>query len=156
MRCRRDSELTKQAPTLEQAGAATKGPSMIAPFLKETYQAWKPIVGWSIIALGLLTMLGVVRGWFARSPDDVLALVIVGANIATVGACVWMCRSIQCPTCRFRLFWHAIRGKTHPSGLEWFWSFTECPNCRAQPNEGGLETRQGDGSVRLGGPKRGW
>jgi hypothetical protein len=109
---------------------------MISPFVRKTGQTWKVVFGWTVIAAGLAIIYGCLNGWFGSQSSETFALVVLCANLANVGAFVWMVQSIRCPRCRLRLFWHALSSKEHPSGLRWFSSFEECPSCRYQPTQG--------------------
>jgi len=108
---------------------------MISPFLHNTRQTWKVVFGWTVIAAGLGTIYGCLNDWFGKQTSETFMFLVLAANLANVGAFVWMIRTITCPGCRSPLFWYALSSKEHPTGLHWFSSFQECPSCRYQPNQ---------------------
>jgi hypothetical protein len=103
---------------------------VILPFIRHTGRLWRVVLGWTLIAAGLVTIYGCLAGWFGKQSDETFAALVISANVVNIAACVWMIRSIRCPRCRLQLFWHALRAKEHPAGLGWFHSFTACPGCR--------------------------
>jgi hypothetical protein len=109
---------------------------MIFSFVRNTRQAWKVLLGWMTIAVGLTTIYGCLNGWFGMQSDEWFVLLVLAANLANVAAFVWMIRTIRCPVCRSLLFWYALSSKEHSKSLDWFSSFEECPSCGYQPKRG--------------------
>jgi hypothetical protein len=42
---------------------------------------------------------------------------------------VALCVGCRCRRCRYKLFWHAVSARSHPAGLNWFFTGAECPHC---------------------------
>ena len=65
--------------------------------------------------------------WFS---DDLALLSLPLAGVAVgLPSFVALCAGCRCRGCGHKLFWHAVSARSHPAGLNWFLSATECPSC---------------------------
>jgi len=74
------------------------------------------------------------KNWWGTSSDETSTLIAVGALAIALVGFIGEIQFIQCPKCGLKLFWHALSAKEHPSGLDWFSKFEECPNCGFAPH----------------------
>ena len=103
--------------------------AMESPFLRATGQAWKGRLGWALVALGGVEIFASQHSCLGGLEAAELQLTL-GATVLSMGALFWMIRSIRCPRCRAKLFWHAANTR---GGLDWFQTFDTCPKCHYAP-----------------------
>ena len=60
---------------------------------------------------------------FAYGFAPMLGLVIAAP------AFLLLCVGVRCDKCSYKLFWHAVSNRSHPTGLVWFFSSDRCARC---------------------------
>lgn len=88
-------------------------------------QAWKFHVGFVAMMAAFLVMVIGVR-------DGSLGTTLVGAT-AGLGAAAAACLSIQCPRCKTKWLWTAVRTQDHRQWLAWLQQQRTCPKCGHEP-----------------------
>ncbi len=104
-----------------------------SPFLRRTGQTWKSVLGFSAEAISLFCVFAALQGWLGNVSSDRFMFIVLGAIAIGIGGFVGQVLIIRCPKCKTKLLWHAVSAREHPSGLDWFFSFVECPVCRFEP-----------------------
>ena len=88
-------------------------------------QAWKLVVGFTLLAVGFAVMVLGVQGGEAPGKAE---LALVGMVIIGSGG-VWACLSIRCRVCGMRWLWSAVRNEDHRQWLNWLMAQRVCPRC---------------------------
>jgi hypothetical protein len=101
--------------------------------LKSSGQLWKLYASFVLSFLGLaLVMLAVAAP--GRYGVNASILLIVGGLVLGIGAFIWACLAIRCPSCGAKLFWIAVSRETPTDWLSKLLGRTSCPACgRAAP-----------------------
>ncbi len=111
------------------------GPSRMSDksLLKSSGQLWKLYASFVLSFLGLaLVMLAVAAP--GRYGVNASILLIVGGLVLGIGAFIWACLAIRCPSCGAKLFWIAVSRETPADWLSKLLGRTSCPACgRAAP-----------------------
>ena len=99
-------------------------------YVKSTGQLWKFclfFIAFPLIGLALIWI--VLRGMVGEEVNVCIFLVLFGLGLSVVGFVVGVL-TIQCPKCKARLLWKAVREQSHQNWFGWFIGLTKCPVCQ--------------------------
>jgi hypothetical protein len=66
---------------------------------------------------------------------DALVFWTVGAVLSAIALGTWTCLTIQCPKCRARIAWLAVRDHSMNQWFGWLTNLASCPKCGFTPVE---------------------